>query len=65
MINRDERGALYFYHDGHTKIGYNTLCVLYPTDDYGIIIIVNDTVDQHKVGEIENAIRHQFLMRNQ
>jgi hypothetical protein len=39
--------------------------VLYPTDDYGIIIIVNDTVDQHKVGEIENAIRHQFLMRNQ
>ncbi|WP_333624378.1 serine hydrolase domain-containing protein [Sphingobacterium siyangense] len=65
MINRDERGARYFYHDGNTKIGYNTLCVLYPTYDYGIIIIVNDTVDQHMVGELENAIRHQFLMRNQ
>lgn len=65
MINRDERGARYFYHDGNTKIGYNTLFVLYPTYDYGIIIIVNDTVDQHMVGELENAIRHQFLMRNQ
>ncbi len=65
MINRDERGARYFYHDGNTKIGYNTLCVLYPTYNYGIIIIVNDTVDQHMVGELENAIRHQFLMRNQ
>ncbi len=65
MINRDERGARYFYHDGNTKIGYNTLCVLYPTDDYGIIIIVNDTVDQHMVGKLENTIRHQFLMHNQ
>lgn len=65
MIDRDERGIRYFYHDGNTKIGYNTLCVLYPTDDYGIVIIVNDTVDQHKVGELENAIRHQFLMHNQ
>jgi len=65
MINTDERGVRYFYHDGNTKIGYNTLCVLYPADAYGIVIIVNDTIDQRQVGELENIIRHQFLMHNQ
>ena len=64
MINRDERGVRYFYHDGNTKIGYNTLCVLYPTDDYGIVIMVNDTIDQRKVSELENDIRHQLLLYN-
>ncbi|MFE2863937.1 MULTISPECIES: serine hydrolase domain-containing protein [Sphingobacterium] len=62
MINRDERGVRYFYHDGNTKIGYNTLCVLYPTDDYGIVIMVNDTIDQRKVSELKNDIRHQLLL---
>ena len=46
-----------YYHDGNTKIGYNTLCTLYPGEKFGLIILINDTVNQDKVGELENNIR--------
>ncbi len=60
MLN-SENGKRYIYHDGNTKIGFNTLCTLYPDDELGIIIITNDTVDQKKVGEIENSIKQSIL----
>jgi CubicO group peptidase (beta-lactamase class C family) len=57
MIDNNSNGVRYFYHDGNTKIGYNTLCTFYPTEHLGFIIIVNDTVSQDKVGEVENNIK--------
>ena len=45
MIDDADTGEPYYYHDGNTKIGYNTLCTFYPADTLGIIIMVNDTVD--------------------
>ncbi len=57
MIDNNSNGERYIYHDGNTKIGYNTLCTLYPNEDLGFIIIVNDTVSQDKVGELENNIK--------
>jgi CubicO group peptidase (beta-lactamase class C family) len=57
MMDNSSNGERYFYHDGNTKIGYNTLCTFYPTEDLGIIIIVNDTISQDKVGEVENNIK--------
>ncbi len=53
MMDNNTNGERYFYQDGNTKIGYNTLCTFYPVEDLGIIIIVNDTVGQDRVGDLE------------
>lgn len=60
MMDTTRDGERYFYHDGNTKIGYNTLCTFYPAEDVGFIIIVNDTVSQDNVGEVENNIKKAF-----
>ena len=57
MMDNSSNGERYIYHDGSTKMGYNTLCTLYPSEDLGFIIIVNDTISQAKVGELENNIK--------
>ena len=57
MMDNNSNGERYIYHDGNTKIGYNTLCTLYPSENLGFIIIVNDTKSQDKVGELENNIK--------
>ena len=56
MMNTED-GRRYLYHDGNTKIGFNTLCTIYPKQQLGIIIIVNDVTSQEKVGQLENTIR--------
>ncbi len=50
-------GERYLYHSGHTAIGFNTLCTLYPRDRLGIVILVNDGVDQDRVSEVERVVR--------
>lgn len=62
MMDNDAKER-YIYHDGNTKIGYNTLCTLYPDKDLGFIIIVNDTVSQNKVGELENNVKSALKKR--
>ena len=57
MMDNDGNGERYIYHDGNTKIGYNTLCIFYPGEDAGFIIIVNDITSQDNVGQIENNIK--------
>ena len=57
MMDSNGKGERYFYHSGNTKIGYNTLCTFYPEDGLGFIIIVNDTISQDKVGEMENNMK--------
>jgi CubicO group peptidase (beta-lactamase class C family) len=51
------QGERYFYHSGHTAIGFNTLCTVYPHDQTGIVIFVNDDVDQDRVSEVERVVR--------
>lgn len=63
MMDNNASGERYIYHDGNTKIGYNTLCVLYPSEDLGFIIIVNDTVNQDKVSELENNTKKALDIR--
>ena len=57
MMDTNDDGEEYVYHDGNTKIGYNTLCTLYPGEGLAMIIMVNETVSQERVGELENNIR--------
>jgi hypothetical protein len=35
----------------------NTLCTIYPKEQLGIVIIVNDVASQESVGQLENTIR--------
>jgi CubicO group peptidase (beta-lactamase class C family) len=62
MMNR-ENGRPYLYHDGNTKMGFNTLCTIYPKDKLGIVIMVNDVTSQEKVGKMENAISLKVLYK--
>ena len=57
MMDNDSNGERYIYHDGNTKIGYNTLCIFYPDKGLGFIIIANDITSQENVGQIENNIK--------
>jgi CubicO group peptidase (beta-lactamase class C family) len=56
MMNTNEERDRYIFHDGHTGSGFNTHCILYPQQQAGFIIIVNDILDQDKVSEVEKAI---------
>jgi len=56
-MDNDSTGERYIYHDGNTKIGYNTLCIFYPDEGLEFIIIANDTTSQENVGQIENNMK--------
>jgi CubicO group peptidase (beta-lactamase class C family) len=56
MINQKD-GERYYYHDGHTGLGFNTLCKFYPKEKLGFMIMVNDNVSQDKVSELESTIK--------
>jgi len=51
-----EDGVKDYYHEGHTGIGFNTLCEFYPTEHLGLMIVVNDNIGQDKVSQLENEI---------
>jgi CubicO group peptidase (beta-lactamase class C family) len=55
-----EDGVKDYYHDGHTGIGFNTLCEFYPTERLGFMIVVNDNVSQDKVAQLETDL-HKAL----
>jgi hypothetical protein len=57
MMNQTDTGERYIYHDGQTGIGFNTHCIFYPESKIGIIIIVNDIIDQDKVSGLERNIK--------
>lgn len=56
MIKTDPKQGRYIYHDGHTRLGFNTRCVMYPAYQTSIVILVNDTISQDRVADLEQAI---------
>jgi CubicO group peptidase (beta-lactamase class C family) len=60
MIDSSPNGERYFYHDGNTKLGFNTLCTLYPVENLGIIIMASDNISQSKVGDLENSMKKEL-----
>jgi CubicO group peptidase (beta-lactamase class C family) len=56
MINTDDYNERFIYHDGHTGIGFNTHCIIYPKQQLGFIVIVNDIIDQDRVTKLEKSI---------
>lgn len=51
-----EHGTRYLYHDGNTKVGFNSLCTIYPEWQLGVFIIVNDVQNQEQLGRVENTL---------
>lgn len=57
MLDSEHDGDRYIYHDGNTKLGFNTLLILYPKDQLGIVAIVNETNSLERLGQAVNKIR--------
>lgn len=55
-MSNTENATRYFYHDGNTKLGFNSLCTIYPSQQLGIFVIANDVHSQEKIGQMENTI---------
>jgi CubicO group peptidase (beta-lactamase class C family) len=58
-----EGGLRYLYHDGNTKVGFNSLCTVYPSQRLGIFVIGSDVQDQAKIGRLENVV-HDGIVRS-
>ena len=59
MLDRDAEGKDRIYHNGKT-IGYNTRLVLYPGQDLGIVLLVNENISQDRLTELEEYITQQL-----
>jgi CubicO group peptidase (beta-lactamase class C family) len=57
MIGGESNGDHYIYHDGNTRVGYNSICIFYPKDNLGIVIMVNETNSLSKIGDLANEIK--------
>ncbi|WP_183562304.1 serine hydrolase domain-containing protein [Mucilaginibacter sp. SP1R1] len=60
MMDTDYKGVKIIHHDGHTGIGFNTLCLFYPGRDLGYIIIVNDNINQSRLYELQKNIQQEL-----
>jgi CubicO group peptidase (beta-lactamase class C family) len=56
-MSGDSNGRPFYYHSGKTGIGFSTLCSVYPAQSLGIMILVNDTINQDLVSDLRDAIR--------
>lgn len=50
-------GKRFLYHSGRTGIGFSTLCLAYPEDKAGIMILVNDNLSQDNIAVLSNKIK--------
>jgi CubicO group peptidase (beta-lactamase class C family) len=53
---RNNNGKRSLYHSGRTGIGFSTLCVAYPEDGIGIMILVNENLSQDNVSVLSDKI---------
>jgi CubicO group peptidase (beta-lactamase class C family) len=60
MIDADYKNTKIIYHDGHTGIGFNTLCMFYPGKELGYIIIVNDNISQQRLTDLQTNIQREL-----
>jgi CubicO group peptidase (beta-lactamase class C family) len=60
MLGSDAEGSAHIYHDGKT-IGYNTRLVLYPEQDLGIVLLVNENISQDRLTELKKFLTQGLL----
>jgi len=52
-----KNGKRSLYHSGRTGIGFSTLCIVYPEEKMGIMILVNDNISQDNVSVLGEKIK--------
>ncbi len=56
MIGKSD-GKRFLYHSGKTGIGFSTLCSVYPEQGIGIMILVNETLNQDLLTDLRDKIK--------
>ena len=59
MLDADTDGNRRIYHNG-SSTGYNTRFVLYPGQDLGIVILVNENISQGRLTEMEQLLKQEL-----
>jgi len=54
---KNNNGKRTLYHSGRTGIGFSTLCLAYPEERIGIMILVNDNLSQDNVSILADKIK--------
>lgn len=54
---KNNNGKRLLYHSGRTGIGFSTLCLAYPEEQIGIMILVNDNLSQDNVSILADKIK--------
>jgi CubicO group peptidase (beta-lactamase class C family) len=55
-LNTDPEGNRRIFHSGHS-IGYNTHVVLYPGQDMGMVLLVNEVISQDRLAELAQLLK--------
>ncbi|TGE08732.1 serine hydrolase domain-containing protein [Hymenobacter fodinae] len=64
MLDTDGNGQQRISHNGQS-IGFNTRFVLYPEQDLGIVLLVNENISQSRLTEMEQFLKQELPARAQ
>ncbi|WP_311136575.1 serine hydrolase domain-containing protein [Hymenobacter cellulosilyticus] len=59
MLDTDPDGQRRIFHNGHS-IGFNTRCVMYPGQQAGFVVLVNEAISQTRVTEMEEYLKQEL-----
>lgn len=59
MLDTDTNGNRRIYHDGRS-IGYSTRFVLYPEQNVGIVLLVNENISQSRLTQLEQYLKQEL-----
>ncbi|OON66436.1 hypothetical protein B0919_21610 [Hymenobacter sp. CRA2] len=59
MLDTDPEGQRRIFHNGHST-GFNARCALYPAEQVGIVLMVNETISQDRVTDLEQLLKQEL-----
>jgi CubicO group peptidase (beta-lactamase class C family) len=59
MLDTDAEGQRRIFHNGHSP-GFNTRLVMYPGQDVGFVILVNENISQTRVTDMEELLKREL-----
>ncbi len=61
MLGKEDDGTPKIFHGGQARVGFTSLCVIYPGERTGYVILVNDVIDQSRLSDLQQEIRRNIL----
>ncbi|WP_158800127.1 serine hydrolase [Pedobacter sp. L105] len=53
----ESNGKRFYYHSGQTGLGFTTLCAVYPSENLGFMILVNEKMSEDNVSDLRDTIK--------